>query len=84
MDPITLKGRSDSFGDSVLVWENQVVLFLSTPNATFTWQVQDGPITEFTVQSLLQALIKKQFKRQNRSKDEKPFLIFDSKLLVKV
>lgn len=70
---IELNARSNEFEKFVLIWESQVDLFTKTQFQTFTYQVQEGSVVEYTVQSILQAFLLGNYKTSNRVKDHKAF-----------
>lgn len=84
MKAIKFKGRSNKFGNKVLVWEKQRDLVMDTARPTFSWQIQNGPIKNFTIQSLVQAFFKGNFTLCHTKKDNEIFYTVSYKYLVEV
>lgn len=72
-DNIIFKARSDKYAGQVLIWEKQLYLLMNTKKTIFGYQVQDGPIKFYTVQSALQAFLKKDFVKSTAKSNNKDF-----------
>lgn len=72
-DNIIFKARSDKYTGQVLVWEKQLYLLMNTNKTVFGYQVQDGPVTFYTVQSVLQAFLRRDFVKTTAKSNGKDF-----------
>lgn len=82
-DNIIFKARSADFPNDFLIWEKQLGLLIKTNKTVVGYQVQEGPVVWYTIQSVLQAILQKNFVKRARKSDRKAFYIVPSDSLIK-